>query len=149
MALAQRRADTHWEGNLLEGKGTVSMATGVLKDSPVTWAARTERSDGMTSPEELIAAAHSACYSMAFSATLTRAGHPPTRLHVTAVCSLDRKEGGGVRISAIDLEVKGIVPGIDQATFEQLAKEGEEGCPVSNALRNNLDIRVKATLENA
>ena len=111
------------------------------------WAARTERPDGKTSPEELLAAAHASCYAMAFSNTLAQSGHPPKTLHVTAVCSLDRVEGG-IRISAMQLNVVGEVPGIDQAQFEELAKKGEQGCPVSNALRNNLEITVQAKLAN-
>ncbi|MHB1134272.1 MAG: OsmC family peroxiredoxin [Chloroflexota bacterium] len=148
MPLQQRRAEVTWEGNLTKGAGRVSAGTGVLKDSPVTWASRTERSDGKTSPEELIAAAHASCYAMAFSNTLDKAGHPPTRLHITATCSLEKIEGG-IKIDAMDLDVTGVVPGIDQATFARLAVEGEKGCPVSNALRNNVTIRVNANLENA
>ncbi|MCL4467124.1 MAG: OsmC family peroxiredoxin [Chloroflexi bacterium] len=148
MPLTQRRAEVTWEGNLIHGNGKVTTGTGVLKEAPVTWAARTERPDGKTSPEELIAAAHAACYAMAFSNTMDKAGHAPTRLHINAVCSLERVEGG-IKISAMDLNVSGVVPGLDQAEFARLAEAGEKGCPVSNALRNNVEIRVQAKLENA
>jgi osmotically inducible protein OsmC len=148
MPLAQSRAEATWEGNLFQGSGKVTTATGVLRDSPVSWAARTERPNPKTSPEELIAAAHAACYAMAFSNTLAKAGHEPTRLHIEAVCTLDRVEGG-VKITTMDLQVSGVVPGLDQAGFQQLAEAGEKGCPVSNALRNNVQIRVQATLESA
>ena len=146
--LQQRKANVVWEGNLFKGSGHVTTGTGVLKSSPITWAARTESPDGKTSPEDLIAAAHASCYAMAFSNTLDKAGHPPTRLNIEAVCSLDKVESG-IKIAAMDLNVTGVVPGIDQATFERLAAEGEKGCPVSNALRNNVEIRVHAKLENA
>ncbi|MHB1005176.1 MAG: OsmC family protein [Chloroflexota bacterium] len=147
MLVAQRRAEVTWKGNLSHGNGLLSIGSGVLTQTPVTWASRTERSDGKTSPEELIAAAHASCYSMALSNTLDQAGHPPKQIHVTAVCSLDRFEGG-IRITAMELNVTGEVPGIDQAQFEELAKKGEQGCPVSNALRNNLEIKVQAKLAN-
>jgi osmotically inducible protein OsmC len=150
MAMAERRAEVTWEGNLIEGSGRLSLASsGILKDQPVTWAARTEQPGGKTSPEELLAAAHASCYAMAFSATLARQGTPPTRLHVTAVCSLDRKEGGGVQVTTMDLGVRGVVPGLDQAGFEEAARQGEQGCPISNAIRNNVQIRLTAQLESA
>ncbi len=149
MPMAERRAETIWEGNLTEGRGQLTSGTGVLRDQRVTWAARTEDPAGMTSPEELLASAHASCYAMALSATLGRRGTPPERLHVTAVAALDRKEGGGVKVSTMDLHVRGRVPGLDQAGFEEAAREGEQGCPISNAIRNNVDIRLRAELEPA
>jgi osmotically inducible protein OsmC len=146
MALAERRAEVVWEGNLTQGNGTLTVGSGALGTQPVTWASRTERSDGKTSPEELIAAAHAACYAMAFSNTLNTRGTPPERLTVSAVCTLDRVEGG-VKITTMELSVRGKVPGIDQAGFEQTAQKAEQGCPVSNALRNNVQIRVHTQLE--
>lgn len=149
MPLTERRADVIWEGNLTEGKGTITKVTsGALPELPVTWAARTtNQNEGKTSPEELIAAAHAACYSMAFANTLNKHGHPPERLNVSATCAVDRVDGK-TKITTMDLEVRGKVSGISQATFEEIAKEGEKGCPVSNALRNNVEIRLKAFLEN-
>src|SRR4051812_42534972 len=115
MPLAERRANVVWEGTLIEGKGTIiSVGSGALQELPITWAARTERSDGKTSPEELIAAAHAACYSMEFSSQLAKAGSPAERLDVAAVCTLDRVDGKPT-ITGIDLEVRGKVPGLDQA----------------------------------
>jgi osmotically inducible protein OsmC len=108
-----------------------------------------ERPNGKTSPEELIAAAHAACYSMAFSNTLAQAGFPPKQLQVTAVCTLDDKPGGGVQITTMDLEVVGDVPGLTQQQFEELARKGEQGCPVSNALRNSLTINLQARLKES
>lgn len=149
MPKAQRRAEAVWEGDLLRGGGRLTTGTGVLNQQPVTWAARVERPDGKTSPEELIAAAHAACYSMALSNTLAKAGFPPKQLNVSAVCTLDDKPGGGVQITTMDLEVVGEVPGLDQQRFEDLARQGEQGCPVSNVLRHGLKINLKATLRGS
>lgn len=146
MPVAQRRADVVWEGNLVRGAGILTLGTGVIKEQPISWAARTERPDGKTSPEELLAAAHAACYAMAFSHTLTERGTPPERLDVTAVCSLDRVEGK-MKVTTIDLEVRGRVPGMTQAQFEEAARQGEQRCPISNALRNNVRINLRAQLE--
>ncbi len=146
MALAERRAEVVWEGNLQQGHGTLSTGSGALKGQSVTWAARAERSNGKTSPEELIAAAHATCFAMAFSNTLNNNGTPPERLTVNAVCSLDRTDTG-LKVTAMDLDVRGRVPGLDQAGFEQQARAAEQGCPVSNALRNNVQITVHAQLE--
>lgn len=145
---AQRRAETTWEGNLTQGKGTVSAATsGAFTDLPVTWASRIENSDGRTSPEELIAAAHATCYAMSLASDLFKAGTPPERLHASAVCTLDLVDGKR-RITTVELEVTGKVEGIDAATFEAAAEAARVGCPVSNALKNNVKITVKATLES-
>lgn len=145
MALAERRAEVIWQGTLTQGTGTVNTGSGALSQLPVTFAARTERPDGKTSPEELIAAAHATCYAMAFSNTLTQSGKPPQQLTVTAVCSLDRTDTG-LKITTMTLDVRGVVPGITQASFEEAARKAEMGCPVSNALRGNVAITVNATL---
>ncbi len=148
MLKAERRADVVWEGDLLHGSGTiVSVGSGALGALPVTWASRTERSDGKTSPEELLAAAHAACYAMAFSHTLAQAGTPAERLSVSATCTFEQVEGG-FKISTMDLDARGKVPGLDEAGFEKVAQQAEQGCPVSNALRNNVQIRVNAHLES-
>jgi osmotically inducible protein OsmC len=137
--MAESRASAVWEGDLLSGSGKVRVASDAFPEQAVTWAARTNRPDPKTSPEELIAAAHAACYAMAFSHALAEAGHAPERLSVDAACQLDPVAGGGVAISR--------VPGLDQAEFEQLAADGERGCPVSNALRGNVEIGLAVTLE--
>ncbi len=148
MLKAERRANVVWEGDLLHGSGTVvSVGSGALGALPVTWASRTERSDGKTSPEELMAAAHAACYAMAFSHTLAQAGTPAERLSVSATCTFEQVEGG-FKISTMDLDARGKVPGLDEAGFEKVAQQAEQGCPVSNALRNNVQIRVNAHLES-
>ena len=146
MASIERRAEVVWAG-ALAGEGTVTSGSGAVSELPVTWSTRVERPDGATSPEELIAQAHAACYAMAFSHTLDEAGHAPERLRVNAVVSAELDDEG-FRITASDLDVVGRVPGIDASEFERLAHEGERSCPVSNALRGNLEIRVHATLED-
>ncbi len=144
--MADSTAHAHWQGSLLEGSGSVAAGSGVFGHLPVSWATRTERVEGTTSPEELIAAAHAACYAMAFSNTLAQAGSTAESLEVGAVCTFHPKSGGGFEIRSIALTVEGVVPGIDQAEFARLAVEGDKGCPVSNALRGNVEITVTATL---
>lgn len=142
MPHAERTASTVWEGDLAHGSGTITFTSGAIPDSPVTWASRTERSDGKTSPEELIAAAHSSCFSMALSHGLTQAGNPPERLDVTATVTF---HDGKVESSAIT--VRGRVPGLDQDGFASAAEDAGRGCPVSGALKGNVEITVDATLE--
>ncbi len=147
MVQAERRANAVWHGGLLEGQGTVSLETGVLTNSPVSWKDRTESPAGATSPEELVAAAHASCYSMAFSLVLAEAGTPPERLEVSAAVGFGDKEGGGAEVKYSNLTVRGRVPGLDQATFVKLAEQGERSCPISNLLRGNAKIEVDAILE--
>jgi osmotically inducible protein OsmC len=142
--MADSRAHAVWAGDLVGGSGSVSVASGAFPEQAVTWAARTNRPDPKTSPEELIAAAHAACYAMALSNTLATAGHVAERLSVDAVCHFKPGEG----ITRSDLAVSGRVAGVDAAEFERLAKEGEQGCPVSNALRGNVEIGLAVTLES-
>jgi osmotically inducible protein OsmC len=144
---ADRRAETNWEGPLIGGSGVTEFASSGAGTFPVTWASRVESPDGRTSPEELLAAAHASCYAMAFSATLARGGTPPERLHVVATVSVNPKEGGGIQVTDSRLEVTGVVPGLDQAGFQDAAERGEQGCPISNAIRNNVNITVTATLQ--
>jgi len=144
---AQRKAEAVWEGDLLNGKGMVNMFSGAIPQFPVTWAARTEQPGGKTSPEELLAAAHASCYAMAFSGTLARNRTPPKKLNVTATATFD-KVGDGWKVTKMELNVVGNVPGLDQEKFAELARTGEKGCPISNALRNNVEITVNSKLEN-
>jgi osmotically inducible protein OsmC len=146
MAIADRTANTVWEGGLAKGKGTTSLKSGATDDLPVTWASRTERSDGKTSPEELIAAAHASCYAMALSHELGEAGHDPERLDVTSVVTLDEVDGAPT-VTTSKLTVRGRVPGIDQSAFEEAAQGAGKNCPVSRAL-GGVDIQVDAKLEN-
>lgn len=138
------RADAVWEGDLTSGKGRVKVASGALSEFPVTWASRAERSHGGTSPEELIAAAHAACYSMAFSNGLAKAGHKPERLNTTA--EVEFVPGTG--ITAITLSVKGHIHGLEEAEFKKLAEAAKEGCPVSQALKGNVQIKLNAELDH-
>ena len=148
MARAERRAEVVWEGSLVQGQGKIAnVGSGTLGELPITWAARTERSHTKTSPEELLAASHAACYAMALSHTLAQAGTPAKSLNVSAVCAFEQVKDG-FKVTTMDLDVRGNVPGMDQAEFEKVAQQAEQGCPVSNALRNNVQIQVKAHLEN-
>jgi osmotically inducible protein OsmC len=125
-----RTASTQWEGSLFEGAGKVTLESSGLGTYDVSWAARAEDANGKTSPEELIAAAHSACFSMAFSNGLAKAGTPPTRLDTSA--EVDFVPGTG--ITQIRLKVRGTVEGISEADFVAAAEAAKEGCPVSQAL---------------
>ncbi len=143
MAVAERRAEVVWEGDLLRGGGRFTVGSGAMGEMAVTWASRTERSDGKTSPEELIAAAHASCFAMALSGVLAEGGTPPERLEISAVCTFDVDN---VRVSSADLDVRGRVPGLDAEDFRNAVEQADEGCPVSNALRGNVEIRVNASL---
>ncbi len=144
MAMAERTANCAWDGDLPHGSGKVSGASGALGELPVTWASRTERSDGKTSPEELIAAAHASCYSMALSHGLGEAGTPPEHLDVAAKVTLDLVNGAPT-VTRSELTVTGRVPGVDQPAFEQAAFDAGRNCPVSRALAG-IEIKVEATL---
>jgi len=145
MPVAERRASVVWEGDLLKGHGRVRVGSGAIPEQTVTFRARTETPDGQTSPEELIAAAHAICYAMAFSHALAQNGTPPERLEVEAVCVLDRVEGA-LRITTMRLQAQGRVPGLEPSRLADLARQAEQRCPVSNALRGNVAIELSATL---
>jgi osmotically inducible protein OsmC len=137
----ERRADVVWEGSLMEGSGTITKTgSGVLPELPVTWASRAENPDGRTSPEELIAAAHAACFAMALSHGLAEAGNPPERLETSATVTF--VPGTGITKSV--LTVTGRVPGIDEAAFLEAAEAAKEGCPVSGALKGNVELELDA-----
>jgi osmotically inducible protein OsmC len=144
MASAERTATTVWEGDLAHGNGTLSLTSGATGDLPVTWASRTERSDGKTSPEELIAAAHASCFSMALSHGLAESGHPPDRLEVSATVTLSLDDGP--KVSSSHITVRGTVPDLDADGFAQAAQGAADNCPVSGALKGNLEITVDAQL---
>jgi len=144
---ATRRAEATWSGALTTGSGAVSAASsGAFTSLPVTWAARTETSDGRTSPEELVAAAHATCFSMALSGALGRAGTPPDRLEVSAVVTFDKLDAGW-RVVSSALTVRGWVPGATFADFVAAAEATRDGCPISVALAGNVELSVAATLE--
>ncbi len=143
-----RRADATWSGDLLSGRGTVSAATtGVFRDLPTTWASRTGEPEGVTSPEELLASAHASCFSMAVSNELAKAGTPPTKIAVTVAVTADKLESGWTVQSAA-IKVSGVVPGATAASFQEAADKARDGCPISKALKGNVELSVEATLES-
>jgi osmotically inducible protein OsmC len=144
MATAERRAEVVWEGNLFRGNGRFTVGSGAFSEQAVTWASRTERSDGKTSPEELIAAAHGSCFAMALSNVLDQGGTPPERLEISVVSTFDVDN---VRVASSNLDIRGRVPGIDAEGFQSAVEQAEQGCPVSNALRGNVEMRVNASLD--
>ena len=141
-----RHAEVTWSGDLTSGSGMINyVSSGAISRLPVTWASRTEEHNGRTSPEELIAAAHASCFSMAFSARLGKNGTPPAKLDVKAVVSFAKGDAGW-KIARSTLIVTGDVPGIDGATFQSLAEDARDNCPVSVALKGNVELVVEATL---
>ena len=148
MAQAERTAEVTWEGDLAHGQGRVErVGSGAFGPLDVSWAARTEEPGGKTSPEELIAAAHAACFSMALSHTLAEEGHAPERLDTSATVSFDRV-GEGFEITMVELTVNGRVPGIDQDAFAKAAEQAKDNCPVSLALAGNVEMTVEPRLES-
>jgi lipoyl-dependent peroxiredoxin len=144
---AVRRAEATWQGDLLKGSGqTTAVSSRAFSSLPVSWAARTEESGGKTSPEELVAAAHASCFAMAFSAGLGRGGTPPERLDVSATVTFD-KVGEGWKVVSSALTVRGRVPGIDADAFKKAAEAAKDGCPISQALKGNVELSVDAALE--
>lgn len=143
MANVERNAHVEWSGDLMSGNGTVTEGSGVLSNTPVTFASRVQQPEGKTSPEELIASAHATCYAMALSNTLAEGGNAPESLTVDAVCVLDDQQ---LKITTVDLNVQGNVPGMSQSDFENVARQAEQICPVSNALRGNVEIRLNPSL---
>jgi osmotically inducible protein OsmC len=138
--MTDRKATTVWSGPLMGGSGTVTLESSGLGSYDVSWPARTEEPNGKTSPEELIAAAHSSCFCMAFSARLAKNETPPERLETSAVVTF--VPGTGITKSA--LTVVATIPGIDEATFQELAQDAKANCPVSQAL--SVEITLDATL---
>jgi lipoyl-dependent peroxiredoxin len=143
---AKRHAEVTWEGSLLEGSGKVeSTSSGAISDLEVTWASRSEEDDGgRTSPEEKLAAAHASCYSMALSHGLAQAGNAPEKLAVKATSTFVP----GTGITEMKLDVTGKVPGMDEQAFQEAAQAAAENCPVSMALKGNVDIVLDARLES-
>ncbi len=143
----ESRATATWEGDLISGRGTTSAASGVFKDASLGWKARTEGAAAHTTPEELLAASHASCFSMAFSHALAQAGQPATRLETTCVVTFGPKTGGGFEVKSSRLTVTGRVPGLDAAKFRELAEGAKNGCPISGIMKNNVEMSVDATLE--
>ena len=144
---AVRHATATWTGDLTNGSGEVGAeSSGAFGGLPVTWASRTENADGRTSPEELLAAAHAACFSMAFSGDLAKAGFAPKSVTVSSEVTFDRVDGKWTVVSS-KLTVHGRAEGIDQDRFRALAEGAKDGCPISRALRGNVNLSVEATLD--
>ena len=140
---AESRAHARWHGDLMTGAGTIDrVGSGTFGPLEVTWAARTGEGSGTSTPEELLAAAHAACYSMALSNILAEQGTPPTEVSTSVTVTF--VPGTGITTSKI--EVEGQVPGIDEAAFGQAAEEAKDGCPVSKALQGNVELSVVARL---
>jgi lipoyl-dependent peroxiredoxin len=139
----ERTAEVTWNGDLMGGSGTIErVGSGAFGPLTVTWAARAEEPGGQTSPEELIAAAHAACFCMALSHALAQAGTPPE--HISSTARVTFVPGTGITRSALDVE--GTVPGIDEPAFRDAAEQAKEDCPVSQALKGNVELTVTARL---
>jgi lipoyl-dependent peroxiredoxin len=137
-----RTAEAHWEGSLFEGQGEVELVSSGVGSFEVNWASRAEAANGKTSPEELIAAAHASCFAMALALVLGENHTPPERLAVTAACTLDEVDGAP-RITTVELTVRARVPGLDKAGLEPRIAQAADLCPVSNALRGNVEITIR------
>jgi osmotically inducible protein OsmC len=143
---ADRSASAVWQGNLLEGAGTFEVGSRALPRLPVTWKARTSSDDPMTTPEELIAAAHASCFSMALSADLAGGGYTAERLATDVTVTFGEQDGGGWKITGSHITVRGTVPGMSRADFIKAAEGASQGCPVSGALKGNVAITIDAGL---
>ena len=142
-----RRAEAHWSGNLTDGGGAVSAATsGIFSEQAITWKARTGKSEGLTSPEELLAAAHASCYSMAISNELAKGGHPAERVDVMVEVTADKTDAGWTVLES-HITARAKVPGADLDFFNEKAEAAKGGCPISRALSEKVEIRLDAILE--
>jgi len=140
----KRNASAEWKGDLKSGKGTISSASGVLDNTQYSFSTRFEEGKG-TNPEELIAASHAGCFSMALSAQLGERGITPESIRTTATVTLEKKDGG-FAVTSSHLDVKARIPGVDQAKFDEAARAAKDGCPISKLL--NAEITMNAVLES-
>ena len=136
-----KKGSAHWEGSIKEGQGTVSTETGALKEHPYGFKARFEGGKG-TNPEEILGAAHAACFSMALSLMLTEAGFIPQSIDTTAAVSLD-KDGDGFSITGVHLDTQAAIADIDQETFDRIVNQAKTGCPVSKLFNTNITMDAK------
>jgi lipoyl-dependent peroxiredoxin len=141
----ERTANAVWEGDLFDGSGTVSTQSRVVDNATVKWSSRAEQADENTSPEELIAAAHASCISMALANVLAQAGTPPQRLETEATSTFEQT-GDGFRLTTMRITTRGQVEGLDEDGFREAAEKAKENCPVSQALKGNVDVSVDASL---
>ena len=147
MPRVEREAEVTWEGNVARGNGTISAATGAFDHLPYSLATRVEKTDGKTSPEELLAAAHASCYAMSLAGELAREGAPPDHLDVRAKVTLDQVEDGSHQIVASEVLARARVTGIDQETLDRVAEAASEGCTFSKLIAASGTVTVSATLE--
>jgi osmotically inducible protein OsmC len=150
MAEVSRTATVSWQGDLARGGGEVELASSrAAGPLPISFPSRAaERTGGLTSPEELIAAAHASCYAMSLSGVLARGGSPPESLEVSAEVTIEKPPEGGIKLTSSDLRVRGRVPDLDSSAFEDAARQAERSCPVSNALRGNLKLGIETELKS-
>lgn len=141
----ERTANAEWEGDLTGGSGTVSTESGVVRDATIKWSSRAEAADENTSPEELIAAAHASCVSMALAHGLAEAGTPARRLESQATATFDQV-GDGFRMTTMRLQIRGQVDGLDEDGFREAAEQAKDNCPVSQALSEDVEVTVDASL---
>ena len=141
----ERTASAEWQGDLMGGSGTVSTESGVVRDATIKWSSRAEAADENTSPEELIAAAHAACVSMALAHGLAQAGTPPQNIESHATATFD-KVGDGFRMTTMRLRIRGQVDGLDEDGFREAAEQAKEDCPVSQALSDDVEVTLDAAL---
>ncbi|HEX8727680.1 MAG TPA: OsmC family peroxiredoxin [Ktedonobacterales bacterium] len=145
MIQATQHASVLWDGTLGAGSGDLTLGDGATGALPVSWASRTGHAKGKTSPEELLAAAHASCFAMAFAHTLEERGAPPQQLSVAADCTFEQT-ADGFKVSRVALTAEGMVAGITEEQFADAARAAELFCPISNALRGNVDITLTARL---
>lgn len=141
----ERTANAEWQGDLTGGSGTVSTESGVVRDATIKWSSRAEAADENTSPEELIAAAHASCVSMALAHGLAEAGTPAQRLESQATATFDQV-GDGFQMTTMRLQIRGQVDGIDEDRFREAAEQAKDNCPVSQALSENVEVTLDASL---
>jgi osmotically inducible protein OsmC len=141
----ERTANAEWQGDLMGGSGTVSTESGVVRDATIKWSSRAEAADENTSPEELIAAAHASCVSMALAHGLAEAGTPAQHIESQATATFDQV-GDGFRMTTMRLEIRGQVDGLDDDGFRAAAEQAKDNCPVSQALSDDVDVTLDASL---
>ena len=142
-----RKADVAWEGSIARGTGTVVASSSGAFTLPVTLASRIREPEGMTSPEELLAAAHAACFATSLGSELARAGTPPEHLDIRCTITMDEVEGRGHQIIHSAIDATGVVPGCDEAGFAQAAEAADAGCPFSALIKASATVSVNASLE--
>jgi lipoyl-dependent peroxiredoxin len=141
----ERTANAQWKGDLTGGSGTVSTASGVVEEATVKWSSRAERADQNTSPEELIAAAHASCISMALAHGLAEAGNEPRQLDTEATATFEQVDGG-FKMTTMQITIRGQVDGLEENAFRKAAQDAAENCPVSQAIKGNVEMTLDASL---